>query len=640
MPSDVSITINGTKQTAVKGDLLEVVVDTNLYLPAMFTIDIQDELDVQTGKLKYTDTTTFEVGAEVKIAIETDDIPDVIGKIKSTLMVGEITAIEPIFAADNWQPVLRIRGYDRSQRLTRGTKTRTFGDANPRGSGVTEDQIVKIIAQETGLIANVDASGLSDIKYFHVLQYNQTDLEFLWSRARLLGYQVYVEEKKLYFQKANAIRGKETPAPLMWGENLASFAPRLTLMNQVNKTVVTGWDPDTKKALTGMETTVEDRTKPKIVSSSFDKKGSAVAQEKLGGSAEDYIVDIPVLTVDQAKTMAAAHLAEAEAAFVQADGVCGVGDPRINAGRVVTIRGVGSRFSGDYYITEARHTYAHGDYRVSFSVTGRNPNTLSFLLNGDNGHNSGHIDGVVTAIVVNLDDPDKLGRVQVKYPWLAKYKGAELASSWARLAVPMAGKERGFFFTPEVDDEVLVAFEHGDPSFPYIVGALWNKIDKPPTGTAEILASNHKETDQRIIRSRSGHLIVLNDKQNEESIIIQSKSGHQITFNDKGGSEQIELVDKTGKNKFTLDSAKNTLAVEIEGDVNVTAKGKTTFNSTGDITLDTKGKLNLKAAQDVTLQGLNVKVTAQANAEVSGNAQTSVKSSGITEVKGSLVKIN
>jgi phage protein D len=640
MPSDVIITINGTKQTEVEGDLLEVVVDTNLYLPAMFTIDVQDELDMQTGKLKYTDAATFEVGVEVKIAIETDDIPDVRGKVKSTLMVGEITAIEPIFAADNWQPVLRVRGYDRSHRLTRGTKTRTFGDANPQGSGVTEDQIVKTVAQEAGLSVQTDTSGLSGIKYFHVLQYNQTDLEFLWSRARLLGYQVYVEEKKLYFQKANAIRGTETPASLMWGENLASFAPRLTLMNQVDKAIVTGWDPGTKKALEGVSTTIEARTKPSIASGGFDKKGSAVAKEKLGGVAEDYIVDIPVLTVDQAKATAAAHFAEAESAFVQADGVCGVGDPRINAGRVVTIEGVGARFSGDYYVTEARHTYAHGDYSVSFSVTGRNPNTLSYLLNGDNGRDLGRIYGVVTAIVVNLDDPDKLGRVQVKYPWLPKYKGAELASNWARLAAPMAGKERGFFFTPEVDDEVLVAFEHGDPSFPYIVGTLWNKIDKPPAGTGEILASSKKQTDQRIIRSRSGHLIVLNDKQGEESIIIQSKSGHNITLNDKSGSEQVVLVDKTGKNKFTVDSAKNSLTIEIEGDVSVTAKGKTTFSSLGDITLDTKGKLTLKAVKDVAIEGLNIKAAAQVNAELGSNAQTSVKSSGITEIKGSLVKIN
>ncbi len=642
MPSDVIITVNGVKQTELEGDLLEVVVDTNLHLPAMFTIDVQDTLDVQTGKLEYTDANTFEVGAEVKIEIETDAIPSETMVVKSTLIVGEITAIEPIFAADNWQPVLRIRGYDRSHRLTRGTKTRTFGDANPRGSGVTEDQIVKTIAHETGLSTEIDTSEISSIKYFHVLQYNQTDFEFLWSRARLLGYQVYVLEKKLYFQKANTVRGMERPAPLMWGENLASFAPRVTLMHQVDKAIVIGWDPASKKALEGAETTVETRIKPQIASGSFNKKGSAVAKEKLGGVAEDVTVDIPVLTVDHAKAIAAARFAEAESTFIQAEGVCGVGDPRISAGCVVTVKGVGQRFSGEYYITEARHVYTRGDYRVSFSVAGRHPNTLSYLLNSDNHgyHTPGRIYGVVPAIVVNIEDPEKLGRVQVKYPWLTKYKGAELASNWARLAAPMAGKERGFFFTPEVDDEVLVAFEHGDPSFPYIVGALWNKIDVPPAGTGEILGSDKKVIDQRIIRSRSGHLIVLNDKEGEESIIIQSKSGHSFTFNDKSGSEQMVLVDKTGKNKFTVDSVKNSLTIEMEGDVSVTAKGKTTLSSMGDITLDTQGKLNLKAAQDVTIEGLNVKVTAQASAEVGSNAQTSVKSSGITEVKGSLVKIN
>ena len=100
----------------------------------------------------------------------------------------------------------------------------------------------------------------------------------------------------------------------------------------------------------------------------------------------------------------------------------------------------------------------------------------------------------------------------------------------------MAGKERGFFFMPEVDDEVLVAFDHGDVNFPYVVGVLWNNTDKPPKGTKEsVFDSNKKVVNERVIRSRSGHLIVLDDTQGEERIVIQDKTGkNSIIINSKG----------------------------------------------------------------------------------------------------------
>ena len=84
--------------------------------------------------------------------------------------------------------------------------------------------------------------------------------------------------------------------------------------------------------------------------------------------------------------------------------------------------------------------------------------------------------GVVVGVVTNTQDPAGLGRVKVKFPWLSDSE----ESFWARVATPMAGKGRGFYFLPEVEDEVLLAFEHGDARFPYVLGALWNGQDKPP----------------------------------------------------------------------------------------------------------------------------------------------------------------
>ncbi len=635
MPDNVMITVGGARQEELELDLVTVSVDTNLYLPAMFNIRVKDSLDSDTAKLKYADTDTFKVGAEVKIEIETDGIPDEAMPVKATLIIGEITAIEPMFSPEGL-PFLQIQGYDRSHHLTRGKKTRTYGDANPDGSGITDEQIINTIVQETNGVTGkqVDTSGLSGVKYFYVLQYNQTDLEFLWARARALGYQVYVLDKTLYFQKADAHRGAESekPAALRWPLTLESFAPRLTLMHQVDKAVVKGWDPATKAAIEGTGNTDSSKTIPAI---GLNKKGSALAKEALGGTAEEMVVDLPVLTVDQAKAMAAARFARAESEFIRADGVCRQGDPRLIAGRLVTIEGVGERFSGDYYVTEAQHVWDQGLYQVMFSVTGRLPNTMSDLLLGENGHDPDRIYGLVTAKVVNLEDPQALGRVQVMFPWLPKYKDADLASNWARVATPMGGKERGFFFLPEIDDEVLVAFEHGDPSFPYIVGMLWNKTDVPPKGSKDtVLSSDKKKVDQRVLRSRSGHLIILDDTEGEEQIIIQ---------------------DKTAKNQIIINSKENTLTINVEGDASITTKGATTVVAEGAATVESKDAITIKATKDVVIDcqnfsvkaKQNAKMEATANLELKGTAgakiegaQVSVQGQAMTEIKGGIVKIN
>jgi uncharacterized protein involved in type VI secretion and phage assembly len=105
--------------------------------------------------------------------------------------------------------------------------------------------------------------------------------------------------------------------------------------------------------------------------------------------------------------------------------------------------------------------------------------------------------GVVIATVKSLDDPEGQGRIQLRFPWLSE----SVQSSWAPVAAPLAGKERGQFYMPEIDDEVLVAFEHGDFDHPFIIGFLWNGVDTPPTN----------DPHRRLIRSVNGHEIEIYD---------------------------------------------------------------------------------------------------------------------------------
>ncbi|MCB9101764.1 MAG: phage tail protein [Anaerolineales bacterium] len=196
------------------------------------------------------------------------------------------------------------------------------------------------------------------------------------------------------------------------------------------------------------------------------------------------------------------------------------------------------------------------------------------------------IQGVVVGVVTNNQDPDGLGRVKVKFPWLSE----EDESYWARLATPMAGEKCGLFFLPEVDDEVLLAFEHGDVRFPYIIGALWNGKDQPPVNNQD------GKNNVRLIKSRSGHVIRLNDED---------------------GKETIEIVDKNEKNSITVDTATNTITVKADKDIMLSAP---------------QGGIKLEAQ--------TIEIKSSADTKLEAGAGMNVKASATMTIKGTIVNIN
>jgi len=215
-------------------------------------------------------------------------------------------------------------------------------------------------------------------------------------------------------------------------------------------------------------------------------------------------------------------------------------------------------------------------------------NLLQFVLDAEE-HEAltSRVAGVVVGLVTNNQDPDGMGRVKVKFPWLSD----DDESCWARVVAPMAGKDRGAYFLPEVEDEVLVAFEHGDVRFPYVLGALWNGKDAPPTNNGD------GKNNVRVIKSRSGHIVRLDDTD---------------------GAEKIEIIDKSGKNSVIVDASANTIAIKADGD----------------ITLESgQGKIVIKG------QSVEMSSTAQ-DVKIESSANMDVKAGGQMNVKGSAVNIN
>jgi uncharacterized protein involved in type VI secretion and phage assembly len=179
--------------------------------------------------------------------------------------------------------------------------------------------------------------------------------------------------------------------------------------------------------------------------------------------------------------------------------------------------------------------------------------------------------GVVIGVVTNNADPDGLSRVKVKFPWLSDQD----ESFWARIAAPMAGNNRGAYFLPEIDDEVLVAFEHGDVRFPYVIGALWNGKDKAP------LSNSDGNNDIRVIKSRSGHV---------------------ITLNDKAGQETIEIVDGSGNNGVVIDTANNRITITAGKDIVLSAPNGTIALSANTIDIEASGSGKLAVGTAMKVQ--------------------------------------
>jgi uncharacterized protein involved in type VI secretion and phage assembly len=173
--------------------------------------------------------------------------------------------------------------------------------------------------------------------------------------------------------------------------------------------------------------------------------------------------------------------------------------------------------------------------------------------------------GVMTGIVSDIVDPDGQGRVKVKLPWLA-----EDVEVWARIAMLAAGPNKGTWFIPETDDEVLVAFENGDPRRPYVLGVLWNGVDSPPE-SMDGAGNNYK----KVVCSKNAVKITLDDTDGQEQLILETPGGQKLTLHDGPGSVTIE------------DSNGNSVKLEAAG-ITVTASAKVTVNaSTAEISAST-----------------------------------------------------
>jgi uncharacterized protein involved in type VI secretion and phage assembly len=586
LSAGIAIKLDGSPLPATQFDrLTEVSVEQSLHLPSMCTLRLHD-VGNQPSKaifFQLLDQNSLPIGAELEVSLGREGTP-------ASVFKGEITAVE-LDAANEHMPRIVVRAYDRAHRLLRGRHSRSFVN-------MADSDIASKLAQEVGLSAEVEST---NPVHEYVFQYNQTNWEFLRQRAARLGFECFVRDRVLHFAKPR--NGQQVgPEQRLW-DNLLDIRVRMVSSFQASQVVVRAWDMKSKEAIVG--TASSGSMHPTIGET---RNGAAISADF--GDATEYMVNQPLASQAEATALAGAIYDDLDGTFVEAEGTC-LGDPSLVPGMTVKLPTLGQKLSGDYYLTSVSHTVgSDAAYTTAFAISGRRSQTLHELVHSsDTGPG---LPSAVIGLVTNNTDPDGLGRVKVKFPWLDDTE----ESWWARPASPMAGASRGLYILPEINDEVLVTFEHGEITRPFILGGLWNGQDAPPKTNNEVVTSS--KVNERLWKTRAGHTISLDDTE---------------------GSEKVTIVDKTENNKIVIDSANNSIALTAAGDVTITATGKVAVNATGDATVD---------AQNATVTSKqNATVTANAQLKMHGatvaieaDAQLELKSAGVLTVKGSVVMIN
>ncbi|MBD2576492.1 VgrG-related protein [Oscillatoria sp. FACHB-1406] len=545
-----SITIDGKQNPPeLMEDILQVIVEESLNLPAMFTLVIQN--DYQSGKVnekpwKHQDL--LEMGKKVKIGFvaSTTASQDFEENKEGNVIEGEITAFETHFSERTQAPII-IRGYDVSHRLHRGRWNRSF-------QNMTDSDIVKKIAEEVDIpIGKIDPSGGP---YEYIFQSNQTSMEFLRERAARIGFELFVQDGKLYFRKPKSDKNVE----LKWLTDIHNFRVRLSSAEQVKEVEVRSWDYKEKRAI------VSSRKTEELITKTDNGKGSDTSTKfftKNPVSPTLYVVDRPVCSPKEADIMAQAICDEVGGQYILADAK-GEGNPDIRPGRVVELKDLG-KYSGQYYVTDTRHTFQERVYTTEFSVRGLRGGNLLNTLSPATHLTPGQT--LLIGIVTDNEDPENLGRVKVKFPSLTE----DHTSHWARVVSMGAGKERGFSCLPEVNDEVLVAFEHGDIHRPYILGGVWNGKDGTPNRVADDVTDG--KVRLRTFQTRVGHKIqfVEEDKGgSKKGAYIETAEGHKLRIND---SQKVVEIETQGGHRLRLDDSNGSITISSTGNLDINATG-------------------------------------------------------------------
>jgi phage protein D/phage baseplate assembly protein gpV len=495
-------------------NMLSLTVETDLDLAGSFNLTLRNPDN------RLLDSALLDIGKTVEIHLG-------YGADLKPVFLGEVASIEPSFPADG-PPTIVVSGYDKSYRMR-------HDEQRPRQRDMINDSIIAAeIAAMNGLIPVVDpAPFIADRIQV------ETDMAFLKACADQYFFDVYVEWDRLHFHLP---RPQLAAYTLEWGKNLSSFNPRISAAGLAGVQEIRVYNQELAQAITVT-----------ILAASLDVE---TLVERLGSSAMQLLMSFvrkgirqeAIENPIQAGLLATAILRNLLEGMYEGTGSC-IGIPDLAAGQYVTIAGVGRRFSGTYRLRKVTHRIDANGFRTNFSITARGHSSMlgmlrKKLMEEKSPNTRERFYGVIVAEVVKNNEtqavPPKppIGRVMVRYPGLA----AELEGVWAPCARPMAGKGAGFWALPDKGDQVLVAFEHGDFTKPFVLGGLWTVKHMPP-------ADNIDGTNRtKVLKTTLGHAITFDDSEIGGSLTISAegdlaiKATGKITLDAAGGTTGVTLT--------------------------------------------------------------------------------------------------
>lgn len=534
----------------------------------------------------------FALGTDVTISV----------RDKGELMSGKVTGVS-LEQSTTAAPMLVVVVDDAGHRLGRGSKPQTYLQMN-YGS------VLRQLATAAGLTARVSADARVTEVYDYLLQTGSA-LAFLDQIARRTGSVWWIEDKALVVQPAGAVAGGRVRLGL--GAELVEFSVRASGLRPTGVNV-SGWDRDHQRRIVG---TISPAEAP---APNFVKLYRGTAPASKLGPAVTSTADLLPTTAADAKLLAQASYEADEASAVVARGSCFI-DGAVKPAAMLTIENAGPA-SGSYLVSEVEHSYTRRGFMTHFVAGPPRPTGLVDTLGNPQPDPGMQVGALVIGVVSNTGDPDKAGRVKVKYAAL----DGEVESDWARVVTIGAGGQRGMVFQPEVNDEVLVGFEYGDTRRPVVVGGLFSKVNRLPE--ANQLFDAQGKVDYRRITSRKNHIIELAD-------------------GDQQLSQHILLQLGTAKHRLRLGADRFVLEVADGIPLTITAgMSKFAISEQGDVTIEGKN-VTIKAREQLALEGVDMSLKAAASGavqastlEVKGTETATVTAGATLSIKGGTVQVN
>ncbi|MDX2545325.1 VgrG-related protein [Streptomyces sp. WI04-05B] len=610
--SSLSVKVGGAK---LPDDIAPLLVggwvDLGAGVPGAFRITFRDPKYLVLGELK------VDFGTPVILA------PVAAGQgAAAPLITGEVTGMETDYDGNGTFTV--IRGYDAGHRLMRQSRVAAFRNQT------ASDIVRKVVAKAGVQVGKIQATRTV---YDFISQANVTDWDFL---ARLADESEMVmsldAEGMFQFVKPDpaagappvSTPGEKSPFLLEGGVDILRCRAAVTSADQIAKVEARGWDVTTKRKLTavapaGSTALIGIGTTPKKASAAF-KAGKLVE------------TDTPYDRQAEVKFAAGALAEDVATSFAELE-VTVRGNPKLRPGIPVTLADVGKPFEGKYTCTSVRHVFGDGDhYETLVTVSGRQWRSLFGLTSGGAATTAPRLPGVANALVTDVEDPLKQGRVKLQFPWLDD----AYVSDWTRV-VQLGGKGGGGIFPLDVGDEVLVSFDRGALDHPFVVGGLYNGRDKP-TVVKDVWLHDplKKKAIRHTLSDREGNRVDLLSQQtglrkqgvriasgNDRLTINLDRTKTEITVDSKGS------VSITGGTSVSVDagtdltlSARRAINIRSGGILNLQGRGMVSLKSLGGVVnVDAVGALNLKAAGAATLTGTaSVQVNSVANVGIRGFA--------------------